>query len=65
MDRKTFDSTMRSFKYRKPFRPFTMAIVDGDRVKVDHSEALVVRDGMAIFAALTEQFTLAQTAIVK
>lgn len=51
MDRVTFDKTIRAFKYRKPFQPFTVAIVDGDRVEVDHPDALVFRDGVAIFAA--------------
>jgi hypothetical protein len=50
MDRETFDSTMRTFKHRTPFRPFTVSLVNGERVEVDHPEALVVRDGVALFA---------------
>jgi hypothetical protein len=51
MDRDTFDGTIRAFKHRTPFRPFTVAMVNGDRFEVDHPETLAVRDGVALFAA--------------
>lgn len=50
MDRDTFDSTLRAFKCRKPFQPFRIALVDGDRLEVDHPDALAFRDGVALFA---------------
>ncbi len=50
MDRETFDSTIRTFKHRTPFRPFTISLVNGERVEVDHPDALVVRDGVGLFA---------------
>jgi len=50
MDRDTFDQTIRTFKYRTPYRPFTIAMVNGDRLEVDHPEALVIRDGVGLFA---------------
>jgi len=50
MDRDTFDNTIRAFKHRRPFHPFTVAKVDGDRVEVDHPDAIAVRDGVALFA---------------
>jgi hypothetical protein len=46
-----FDQTLEAFKSRVPFRPFTVALVNGDRFEVDHRDALVVRDGVAIFVA--------------
>jgi len=46
----TFMNTMTVYKNRKPFRPFTVALMNGDRVEVDYPEALVVRDGVALFA---------------
>lgn len=46
-----FDRTLRAFQRRKPFLPFTVALVDGDRFQVDHPEALVLRDGVAVFVA--------------
>jgi hypothetical protein len=51
MDRETFTETIRAFRNRTPFRPFTVALVNGDRYEVDHPEALAVRDGLALFAA--------------
>ena len=50
MDRDTFDQTIRAFKHRKPFRPFTVAMQNGDRLEVDHPDALAIRDGIALFA---------------
>ena len=49
MNRDTFDSTIRAFKDRMPFRPFSIAMVNGDRLEIDHSDAMVVRDGVALF----------------
>jgi len=51
MDRDTFDSTIRAFKHRKPFHPFTVALVKDDRLEVDHPDALVFRDGVAVYVA--------------
>ncbi len=50
MDRDNFDQTLQAFKRQRPFRPFTVALVNGDRVEVDHPDALAVRDGLALFA---------------
>lgn len=49
MDRETFDNSIRTFKHRTPFRPFTVAMVNGDRLEVDHPDGLAVRDGVALF----------------
>lgn len=49
MDRETFDATFRTFKHRTPFRPFTVSLVNGERLEIDHPEALVVRDGVGLF----------------
>ncbi len=49
MDRETFDATIRSFRHRTPFRPFAVSLVNGERLEVDYPDALVVRDGVAIF----------------
>ena len=47
----TFDATLGAFKKRRPFRPFTVAMVDGDKFEVNLADALVVRDGVAIYVA--------------
>lgn len=51
MDRTHFDSALEAFRERTRFWPYTIARVNGDRVEVDHSDALVVRDGVAIYVA--------------
>jgi len=49
VDRETFDETLRAFKHRTPFRPFTVSLVNGERLEVDRPDALVVRGGVALF----------------
>lgn len=49
MEVDNFDRALNAFKRRSPFRPFTVALVNGDRFEVDYPEALVVRDGVAIY----------------
>jgi len=49
MEAENFDRTLGAFKGRIPFRPFAVALVNGDRFEVDHPDALVVRDGVAVY----------------
>jgi hypothetical protein len=49
MEADNFDQTLSAFKRRSPFRPFTVALVNGDRIEVDFPDALVARDGVAIY----------------
>jgi hypothetical protein len=51
MEVDNFDRTLKAFQTRKPFRPFTVVLVDGDRFEVDYPNALVARDGVAIYIA--------------
>jgi hypothetical protein len=51
MEADNFDQTLNAFKRRIPFRPFTVALVNGDRFEVDFPDAFVVRDGVAIYVA--------------
>jgi hypothetical protein len=44
-----FDNVLNALRRRVPFRPFTVALVNGDRFEVDHFDALVVRDGVAVY----------------
>lgn len=50
MDRETFAGTIRAFRQRTPFRPFTIVTVSGSRHEIDHPEAILERDGVALFA---------------
>jgi hypothetical protein len=49
MDRDHFEQTLRAFRERVPFRPFTVALVNARFHEVDHPDALVVRDGIALY----------------
>ena len=49
MEADNFDRTLNAFKRRSPCRPFTVVLVNGDRFEVDYPDALVVRDGMAVY----------------
>lgn len=51
MDIEHFMGTMQAYRNRKPFRPFTVVLVNGDRLEVDFPDALLVRDGLGMFAA--------------
>lgn len=49
MDRETFDAAIRGLKHRAPFRPFAVSLVNGERLEIGHPDALVVREGVAVF----------------
>jgi hypothetical protein len=43
-----FDNALKVLRARKPFRPFTIELVSGNRFEVDFPDALAVRDGVAL-----------------
>lgn len=49
MTPENFERVIRAFRRRAPFRPFTVEFVSGERVAVDHPEALVLRGGVAVY----------------
>jgi hypothetical protein len=51
MDQAAFTEVMRALGNRTPFRPFTVALVNGDRYEIDHPETLALGTGMAVFIA--------------
>ena len=51
MDRETFTAAIEAFQGRRPFRPFTVALVDGDRYEVDRPNVLALGDGAAVLLA--------------
>ena len=44
-----FDQLLVGLNSRTPFHPFTVEQVGGYRFEVDHPQAMVVRDGVAVF----------------
>ena len=51
MDREKFSETIRAFRNRQPFTPFTVAMVNGDRYEVDRPDILAVGEGLALLVA--------------
>ena len=51
MDRETFNASIVTLVERKPFKPFTVAMLNGDRFEVDHVRALALGDGAAVYLA--------------
>ncbi|MGL4463703.1 MAG: hypothetical protein ACRC1K_16235 [Planctomycetia bacterium] len=48
MEAEAFDRSLGAFVHRRPFRSFTVELVSGARLQVDHLEALVLRSGVAV-----------------
>jgi hypothetical protein len=48
-----FQTTIRAFQRRTPFKPYVVELVSGDCVRVDHPEALVIRAGVGVFVSST------------
>lgn len=44
-----FQTTIRAFQRRTPFQSYVVELVSGNRITVDHPEALVVRGGVGVF----------------
>jgi len=51
MTAENFDNSLRALQQAQPFRLFTVELKTGQRFEVDSPFALVVRDGIAMFAA--------------
>ena len=58
MNEKTFQNSLHAFVRRKPFKPFTVELVRGDRFVVDHPEALALRGPVAVFIDLQGKYAL-------
>jgi hypothetical protein len=51
MDQQTFTATVQALQSRRPFRPFTVALVDGQRYEVDRPNTLALGEGVAVLIA--------------
>jgi hypothetical protein len=51
MKSKAFEQSLRALARRKPFQSFTVELVSGNRIRIDHPEALVFRGGIAVFVS--------------
>jgi len=44
-----FQTAIQGFQRRVPFRQYFVELVSGDRIRIDHPEALVIRGGVGVF----------------
>ena len=51
MNANTFESILATMVARRPFRVFKVELHNGNRFEIDHPNAVLWRDGFAIFAA--------------
>ncbi|MBV9656846.1 MAG: hypothetical protein JO295_01930 [Verrucomicrobia bacterium] len=51
MESESFDRSLRAFSHRTPFVSFTVELASGERITVDHPEAMVYRGGLAVYVA--------------
>jgi hypothetical protein len=51
MEAQSFARSLRALVRRTPFIPFTVEFVSGERIEVDHPEALAFRDGVALYVS--------------
>ncbi len=49
MTPRNFSNSLQAFQRQTPFKSFTVELVSGDRLRIDHPEALVIRAGVAAF----------------
>jgi hypothetical protein len=54
----TFSAALQSFARRRPFRPFQVELSSGDRILVEHPEALAYRAGRAVYISPRGEFAL-------
>jgi hypothetical protein len=49
MTKETFNASINAFCKPRPFKPFTIALMDGDQFEVDHPTAILNRGGTAVY----------------
>jgi hypothetical protein len=43
------DKALQAYQRRRPFRSFSVRFVGGEKISVDHPEALVIRAGTCVY----------------
>jgi hypothetical protein len=49
MERRNFEESLQALVQQTPFHPFVVELVNGTRIKVQHSEALILHGRLAVF----------------
>jgi len=55
---RSFQRALRAFAQRKPFKPFIVERVSGERIRVHHPEALAFQGGVAVYITPRGEFEL-------
>jgi hypothetical protein len=58
MVHENFSKALRAFARRAPFKPFVVELVSGERIVVEHPEALAFRGGSAVYISPRGEFSL-------
>ena len=53
-----FDKTLKAYQKRQPFRSFTVRLVSGEQIDIDHPEAMVIRGGVGVYVSASGAPTL-------
>ena len=48
MDAQFFDDTVRAYKQRQPYHPFTVVLTSGTRLECDFPDSIIARGGQAV-----------------
>jgi len=59
-----FERSLRAFCRRVPFQPFRIELTSGSTLRIYHPEALIVRNGVAVFFATDNEITLFDHSVV-
>ncbi|MCZ2341329.1 MAG: hypothetical protein LC104_05970 [Bacteroidales bacterium] len=51
MNQENFLAVLESHRSQRPFRGFTVELVNGQKIEVDHPGAFFARDGVCVFLA--------------
>jgi hypothetical protein len=49
MTRRIFETTLRAYQIRQPFKPFLVELVSGTILEVRHPEGLITQGGAAVY----------------
>jgi len=49
MNKRIFETTLKAYQIRKPFKPFAIELTSGSSVTVRHREAVVTNGGAAVY----------------
>jgi hypothetical protein len=58
MTKRIFETTLKAYQIRKPFKPFFVELVSGSIVEVSHPEGLISQSGAAVYIDPNGEITI-------